>query len=52
MVWLAKRLLMAAAFLGDLYRWNRLEFWAYDQIIAHGWEGVDTFIRLDLFDQE
>jgi hypothetical protein len=23
---------------------------AYDTISAHGWEGVDTFITLDLFD--
>jgi hypothetical protein len=50
MVWLAKRLLMFTARIGDLYQINRLEWRAYDTISAHGWEGVDTFITLDLFD--
>lgn len=48
MEWAAKRLLMFTARLADLYNLNRLEHWAYDQVIVHGWEGLDTFIRLEL----
>ena len=48
MEWLCKRLLMFAAHIGDWYQINRLEHWAYDQVIVHGWEGLDTFIRLEL----
>lgn len=49
-MWLAKRAFMLLAGFADLYGVNRLEHWVYDQIIARGWEGVDTFIRLELFD--
>jgi hypothetical protein len=52
MEWAAKRLLMFTARLADLYCWNRLEFWCYDQITDRGWEGLDTFTTLDLFDKE
>jgi len=45
--WLFKRTLMFLARLGDWYGINRLEHWAYDQIIARGYEGFDTFIRLE-----
>jgi hypothetical protein len=47
MEWIAKRLLMLLARLADLYNLNRLEFWCYDQIVDRGWEGFDTFIRMD-----
>lgn len=47
MDWLAKRLLMFTARVADLYNWNRLEWWAYDTITAHGWEGMETFITLE-----
>lgn len=47
MEWFGKRLYMLAAYVGDLYNLNRLEHWAYDRIIERGWEGFDTFIRLD-----
>lgn len=50
MIWLAKRSLMLLARFADLYCLNRLEFWCYDQIIGRGWEGFDTFIRMELFD--
>ena len=52
MEWLAKRLLMGISRLADLYQLNRLEFWCYDQIVDRGFEGVDTFIRLEVFDEE
>lgn len=41
------RWFMLIARIGDWYNLNRLEHWAYDQIIARGLEGFDTFIRLD-----
>ena len=47
MEWTAKRLLMLLARIADLYNLNRLEWWAYDQITARGWEGLDTFITMD-----
>jgi hypothetical protein len=47
MEWLCKRLLMFTARVADLYNLNRLEFWCYDTITANGWEGFDTFIRMD-----
>lgn len=47
MEWVAKRLLMTTARFADWYNLNRLENWCYDQIIDHGWEGFDTFIRLE-----
>jgi hypothetical protein len=50
--WLAKRLLMFTARVADLYQLNRLEHWCYDFMIARGWDGIDTFIRLDLFDDD
>lgn len=44
---------MFTAGFADLYGLNRLQWWAYDQITARGWEGFDTFITLDLdFDEE
>lgn len=39
--------LMLLARLADWYGLNRLEHWCYDTILAHGWDGVETFIRLD-----
>ena len=51
---LMKRALMVVARAAELVKWNRLQFWAYDLIIRRGWDGYDTFIRLDddFFDGE
>ena len=37
---------------GAVRNLNRVEHWAYDQIVARVLEGFDTFIRLDIFEDE